>query len=48
MFNKKKKLQRNRKIRRLNNSTKDSNNDSAGLSDDVSLLQRSVKSGKVK
>lgn len=35
-------------MRKLNNSTRDSNNDSAGLSDDVSLLQRSVKSSKVK
>ncbi|XP_060842088.1 TATA box-binding protein-associated factor RNA polymerase I subunit B [Rhopalosiphum padi] len=37
-----------RKLKKLDHSTRDSNNDSVGLSDDISLLQRSNKSRKVK
>lgn len=37
-----------RKIKKLDHSARDSNNDSVGLSDDISLLQRGNKSSKVK
>ncbi|XP_025191565.1 TATA box-binding protein-associated factor RNA polymerase I subunit B [Melanaphis sacchari] len=37
-----------RKLKKLDHSTRDSNNDSVGLSDDISLLQRSNKSSKIK
>lgn len=32
----------------MDKNTKDSNNDSVGLSNDISLLQRSMKSSKIK
>ncbi|XP_050053252.1 TATA box-binding protein-associated factor RNA polymerase I subunit B isoform X3 [Aphis gossypii] len=37
-----------RKLKKLDHTTRDSNNDSVGLSDDISLLQRSNKSSKIK
>lgn len=37
-----------RKLKKLDHSARDSNNDSVGLSDDISLLQRSNKSSKIK
>lgn len=49
MINKKKShLKINRKLAKIKIPTNDSNNDSVGLSDDVSLLQRSNKSSKIK
>ncbi|XP_015374841.1 PREDICTED: TATA box-binding protein-associated factor RNA polymerase I subunit B [Diuraphis noxia] len=37
-----------RKLKKLDHSARDSNNDSVGLSDNISLLQRSNKSNKIK
>lgn len=41
-------MQFSRKLKKLDHSARDSNNDSVGLSDDISLLQRNNKSNKIK
>jgi len=41
-------LQINQNLRKIEKSATDLNNDSVWLSDDVKLLQRSIKSSKIK